>query len=120
MTISDTCSGIGLDERGLPQIDRLLVSPGGYIQIQGGDFTVEPFYVAKYLITYPQFQAFVEASDGFENNRWWIDFPEKYRKKTMRPAVAQYDNYPRDSVSWYQAVAFTCWLNEKYREYGLC
>jgi len=118
-TIGDTRSGIGFDERGLPQIDWLLVSPGGYIQIQGGDFTVGPFYVAKYLITYPQFQAFVEASDGFENNRWWVDFPEGYRKQRISAAVAQYSNYPRDSVSWYQAVAFTRWLNEKYREHGL-
>jgi formylglycine-generating enzyme required for sulfatase activity len=118
-TIGDTRTGIGLDERGLPQIDWLLVSPGGNIEIEGHTFEIEPFYVAKHLITYSQFQAFVEASDGFEDNRWWIDFPERYRKQNISAAVAQYSNYPRDSVSWYQAVAFTRWLTEKYREYGV-
>ena len=34
-------------------------------------------------------------------------------------ATQQYDNYPRDSVSWYQAVAFSRWLDAKYREHGV-
>lgn len=118
-TIGDIRTGIGLDKHGLPQIDWLWVSPGGDIEIEGHTFTVEPFHVAKYLITYPQFQAFVEALDGFEDDRWWIDFPERHRKQQIGAAVAQYSNYPRDSVSWYQAVAFTRWLTEKYREYAV-
>lgn len=31
----------------------------------------------------------------------------------------KYNNYPRDQVSWYQALAFTRWLDFQYREAGL-
>ena len=118
-TIGDTRTGIGLDERGLPQIDWLPVAPGGEIEIAGRTFTVQPFYVAKYLITHRQFQAFLDAPDGFEDGRWWKDFPEEYVREQVLAATQQYDNYPRDSVSWYQCVAFTRWLDFKYREHGL-
>ncbi len=118
-TIGDPRSDIGLDERGLPQIAWLPVTPGGEIEIQEQRFTVKPFYVAQYLTTYSQFQAFAEASDGFADERWWVGFPDKYVKQSLSAAVAQYDNYPRDSVSWYQAVAFTRWLDAKYRQHGL-
>jgi formylglycine-generating enzyme required for sulfatase activity len=118
-TIGDTRSGIGVARNGIPQIDWLPVELGGQIEIEGHSFTVQPFYVAKYLITYLQFQTFLDAPDGFEDARWWQDFPDEYVKQPMSTAVAQYDNYPRDSVSWYQSVAFARWLNAKYHEYGL-
>jgi len=118
-TIGDIRSGIGLDEHGLPQLNWLPVTLGGEIEIEKRHFTVKPFYVAQYLMTYSQFQAFLDAPDGFEDERWWQGFPEEYIKQAMSTAVAQYDNYPRDTVSWYQAVAFTRWLDAKYRENGL-
>jgi formylglycine-generating enzyme required for sulfatase activity len=122
-TIGDPRSGIGLDARGLPQIDWLPVSPGGEIEIERRKFTVRPFYVAKYLVTYAQFEAFLNAPDGFYDERapWWNDFPGRYGyvRQAMSSAVAQYANYPRDSVSWYQAVAFSRWLDAKYRQYNL-
>ncbi len=118
-TIGDPRTNIGLDKQGVPQIDWLLVSPGGEIEIESWKFWVQPFYVAKYLITYPQFQAFVEASDGFKNERWWQGFPDWYIKHKISSAVAQYENYPRDSMSWYQAVAFGRWLDAKCHEHNL-
>ncbi len=118
-TIGDLRSGIGLDELGLPQIDWLPVIPGGEIKIEGKTFSVTPFYVAKYLTTYRQFQAFLDAPDGFDNKLWWQDFPEEYIKQHISAAIAQYNNYPRDSVSWYQSVAFSRWLDAKYHELNL-
>ncbi|MDX2140026.1 MAG: SUMF1/EgtB/PvdO family nonheme iron enzyme [Chloroflexota bacterium] len=118
-TIGDPRSGIGLDERGIPQIDWLPVSQVGEIDIEGKTFGVQPFYVARYLITYPQFQAFIDAPDGFKDDRWWAEMPDRYKRQEMSTAVAQYDNYPRDSVSWYQSVAFSRWLDAKYREHRL-
>jgi len=118
--IGDMRSGIGLDEQGvLPQIDWLPVTPGGEIKINKKRFTVEPFYVAKYLTTYVQFQAFLDTPDGFNDDRWWEGIPDDYQKQAISPAVAQYNNSPRDSVSWYQAVAFSRWLDAKYRELDL-
>jgi formylglycine-generating enzyme required for sulfatase activity len=37
----------------------------------------------------------------------------------MRKQNNAYNNHPRDSVSWYQAVAFTHWLTAKRRAAGL-
>lgn len=117
--IGDTRSGIGVDQRGLPQIDWLPVAPGGEITIENQNFTVKPFYVAKYLVTFAQFQAFLDAPDGFVEARWWQGFPDDYIMQEVSAATQQYANYPRDSVSWYQAVAFTRWLDAKYHEHGL-
>ncbi len=118
-TIGDTRFGIGLDEHGLPQIAWLPVTPGGEIEVEGQHFSVKPFYIARFPVTYPQFQVFVDAPDGFEDERWWQDFPERFIRQKLSPAAQQYDNYPRDSVSWYQACAFTRWLDAKYGELGL-
>ena len=118
-TIGDTRSGLGVDERGLPNIDWLAVAPGGEIEVREKCFIVIPFYVARYPVTYPQFQAFLDAPDGFENKRWWRGFPDRFIRQKLSPAAQQYDNYPRDSISWYQAFAFTRWLDAKYHEYSL-
>jgi formylglycine-generating enzyme required for sulfatase activity len=137
-TIGDPRSGIGLlflpspreaveegretsfsGVRAVPQIDWLPVTPGGEIGIEGKRYPVQPFYVARYLITYRQFQAFLDAPDGFEDEQWWRGFPEDYIRQEMVAAVAQYDNYPRDSISWYQSVAFSRWMNHRYQGMAL-
>jgi len=118
-TIGDRRSGVRVDDRGLPQIDWLPFPVGGDIEIQGHLFTVQPFFVAKHLVTYAQFQAFLDAPDGFWDDPWWAGMPDKYKKQDMSSAVAQYDNYPRDSVSWYQSVAFCRWLDAHYRQQNL-
>jgi hypothetical protein len=69
-TIVDTRSSIGLDERDLPQVDWLPVTPGGEIDIEGKMFAVQPFYVTRYLLTHLQFQAFLDALDGFPNDHF--------------------------------------------------
>ncbi len=46
---------------------------------------------------------------GFENEVWWIGLQQT--KQDMIEQRNKFSNYPRDSVSWYQAVAFTRWLS---------
>jgi formylglycine-generating enzyme required for sulfatase activity len=115
--IGDPRKGIGLREDRLPDIEWLPVE-GGEIEIELDKnkiekFTVEPFYMAKYLVTYQQFQAFVDAPDGYQDKQWWLDFPEDYQRQKLRNQLAQYNNYPRDTISWYQAVAFSNWLTHR-------
>ena len=69
-------------------------------------FNVEPFYIAKYLVTYAQYQAFVEADDGFDNLAWWQGMPEAYQRQKLAEQRTQLSNNPRDGISWYQSVAF--------------
>ncbi|MCA0453427.1 MAG: SUMF1/EgtB/PvdO family nonheme iron enzyme [Chloroflexi bacterium] len=73
----------------------------------------QPFALSKYPITLAQFQTFLDAADGFTNDLWWQGLTQEYRKQPMAEQRFKYDNAPRDSVSWYQAVAFCRWLTTK-------
>lgn len=116
--LGDPRAGVGV-EGGLPDIAWLPVVQGGDIQIKGKHFTVKPFYISKYLVTYAQYQAFVTAEDGFNNRDWWRGFPEKYQPQKLNEQRTKSPNNPRDSISWYQSVAFSRWLDAKYREKGV-
>jgi formylglycine-generating enzyme required for sulfatase activity len=74
---------------------------------------MNPFYIAKYLVTYAQYQAFVEAEDGFDNLAWWQGIPISYQRQPLREQRTKRLNNPRDNVSWYQSVAFARWLNNR-------
>lgn len=78
------------------------------------------FCLARYPITYAQFQCFVEAAD-FADDRWWADMPEiakdlwgdEYPLREIGEQSFPYANHPRGTVSWYQAMAFCRWLSDK-------
>jgi formylglycine-generating enzyme required for sulfatase activity len=96
---------------GLPDIVWLKVN-GGEIQIEKQTFKVQPFYIAKYPVTYRQFEAFVEAEDGFKNSRWWKDLSaDQDHKNKPQEQNFKFYNHPRENVSWYDAIAFCRWLN---------
>ncbi len=122
--IGDTRPGVGVKD-GVPDIAWLPVEGSGEPvtiktdEHEMGPIIIAPFYIAKYLITYTQFQAFVEAEDGFDNAVWWDKFPEEYFPPDLAGQRAKMKNAPRDTVSWYQAVAFARWVDAKYRELGM-
>ena len=75
----------------------------------------QAYQLARYLVTYAQFQCFVEAAD-FGDGRWWQGMPAKDGYGLVRELKEQafkFDNHPRENVSWYQAVAFSRWLSDK-------
>lgn len=131
--LGDHRSGVGLRSDGLPDLVWLPVPEGKVtvktlkheinsecLRLQLGlkedlikkdriELPVEHFYVAKYQITNQQFHTFLEASDGYEDSRWWPG-------TLPHPKTAQdtpFNNYPRTNVAWLQAVAFTKWLNAR-------
>lgn len=108
----DNRPGIGVKDD-LPDIAWCRVY-GGQITIEDRLFNLQPFYIAKYPITYSQFQTFLESADGFDRDEWWHSLTEKFRKQEITKQRQLYSNFPRDSVSWYQAVAFTRWLNHRF------
>ena len=63
--LGDPRPGVGVKD-GVPDMVWLPVAPGGDITIEQHKFTVQPFYIAQYLVTYEQYQAFVAAEDGFK------------------------------------------------------
>ena len=98
---------------GLPDLAWLPV-PGGSIQIEKQTFKVTPFYIAKYPVTYRQFQAFIDDPQGFKNSRWWNGLAaDEDHKSQPDEQNFKFDNHPRENVSWYDAVAFCRWLNAR-------
>ncbi|MEZ4669270.1 MAG: SUMF1/EgtB/PvdO family nonheme iron enzyme [Anaerolineae bacterium] len=110
--IGDTRLGVGVKD-GIPDILWLPVNPGGEIKIENTTFKVQSFYIAKYQVTHVQFQAFVEAEDGFKKSDWWQGMPNGFPHHTLTTQFIKAVNNPRDSISWYQAVAFCRWLDTK-------
>lgn len=64
--------GAGLREDGLPDIVWREV-PKGEITLDrnAGTFRIDPFYIAKYPVTWIQYRTFVDAEDGYRNRRRW-------------------------------------------------
>lgn len=106
----DMRPGVGLDDRGLPDIAWCKVE-AGTIKVEDEIFQVNEFYIAKFPVTYLQYQAFVDAEDGYQNEEWWQGMPPDYQKQELSPQRQVFANHPRDSLSWYQALAFSRWMN---------
>jgi len=91
--------------------------PGGLIEVErGGEFEVEQFLISRYPITKIQYQTFLDADDGFMNPNWWKGLA--VNQEDLTPPAEQrfdFDNHPRDNVSWYDAVAFCRWLTAKWK-----
>lgn len=78
-----------------------------------GTFRLHPFAISRMPITYQQFQAFVEAPDGWSNPDWWQGLTERYHHQPRLDQRSPVANHPADNVSWYQAVAYSRWLNDQ-------
>lgn len=123
--MGDLREGVGVKD-GLPDIAWLPMTHGGTVAIWRSThtepiahFEVRPFYIAKYLVTYAQYQAFVDAEDGFENLAWWSGMPKQFQRQKLAEQRTKRANNPRDSVSWYQAIAFTRWLTHRLQGVAL-
>ena len=107
----DPRAGVGLRPDGLPDILWIEI-PDGKITLEEVDhvFQVKSFKIAKYMVTNAQFDAFLNAKDGYRNKDWWTNI--KQNDKAAQPRW-QDANAPRETVSWYEAVAFCRWLSAK-------
>lgn len=76
----------------------------------------EAFRISQYPITNAQFQAFVDAADGYAAERWWqsSEGARAWRQAQPQPAPARfpYPEHPRENISWFEAQAFCAWLSE--------
>ncbi len=85
--------------------------PQGYVEIEEHKILVSTFQMAKYPVTYTQFEAFIGAPDGYRNDKWWAGLAQ--RDKTPGEQRWKIDTHPRDHVNWYEAIAFSRWLGAK-------
>ena len=125
----DNRRGVGLNADGLPDIDWVEIPAGEFLF--GSDKDKDPqadddetpqraiylptFTIARYPVTYRQFQAFIDAEDGFHDPRWWEGLADDdYRREKQGAPGEQafkYWNHPRERVSWYDAMVFCRWLS---------
>ena len=123
--IGDPRPGVALKDN-LPDIDWGETVPVGRYSV-GGDAQAwrgfdeqeividDAYQLGRYLVTYAQFQCFVEAAD-FAAKQWWMGIPQEDRyglAREISDPKSVLTNHPRETVSWYQAVAFCRWLSEK-------
>ncbi len=109
--LGDPRPGVGLRPDGLPDIDWVEIPAGEFIYQDRQRLTLPTFYIARYPVTYVQFQAFVDAPDGFRNDEWWRGLAE--RETEPGGQTWPIANRPREKVTWYAAVAFCRWLNAR-------
>jgi formylglycine-generating enzyme required for sulfatase activity len=109
----------GEEHEGLPDIVWLPVkgTKGYRLHTDEGDkgtYDLPDFYIAKYPVTYLQFQVFLGAGDGFQDPRWWdgLAASDTHKNKPGEQRF-KFDNHPRESVSWYDAIVFCRWLNHQ-------
>jgi formylglycine-generating enzyme required for sulfatase activity len=107
----DDRPGVGLLADGLPDINWVDI-PGGEFHYQDGERRpCEGFLIARYPVTHAQFQAFLNADDGYAHDRWWRALDQLDRNPG--PAYWPIANHPRETVSWFEAMAFCAWLTER-------
>jgi formylglycine-generating enzyme required for sulfatase activity len=109
-SLGDERDGVGVRDE-LPDVQWLSVAGTGDDE-QSASIKLDDFFIAQYPVTYAQYQVFAEGD--FSNPQWWAGFPDGTRPQALAPAKNSASNAPRDSVSWYQAVAFARWLNAQY------
>ena len=136
--LGDPRPGVGLDEKGLPDIAWCQVSAGSFLmgssdkdkrafseeKPQHEQTILEAYQISRYPVTHAQYGAFIQAG-GYEEERYWTEAGWSWRKEAERKGPSEYGhpfglpNHPVVGVSWYGAVAFCRWMTEQFHEKGL-
>jgi serine/threonine protein kinase/formylglycine-generating enzyme required for sulfatase activity len=120
----DRRSGVGILPTGLPDIEWMTILGGKFTcgHDDEGDnpaqiLNMTPFRMSRFPITYAQFHTFLLDEDGFNNPLWWDGLADDELRRENQSAPEeqsfQYSNHPRETVSWYDAIAFCRWLSAR-------
>ncbi|MAS34537.1 MAG: hypothetical protein CL610_11050 [Anaerolineaceae bacterium] len=103
-----------------PQLEWVSV-PAGHVKLKrnGRSKThyVGAFEIAKYPVTNAQYTYFLDAPDGYVNEKWWDFSPQAklWREEHPDPIrpKPELHNHPCVNACWYEAVAFSRWLSDR-------
>jgi len=119
--LGDLRPGVGVKD-GLPDITWVKIpardanGQGAFAYQNGRHKGLPDYWIAKYPVTYAQFQVFVDDPDGYRNPRWWrepVALARTNDRSEPSPQTWPIDNRPRERVTWYDAVAYCRWLTAK-------
>jgi formylglycine-generating enzyme required for sulfatase activity len=113
-------------------VDEMLfcLVPEGKFWMNTGQnkFDREPklFLLGKYPVTNAQFKAFIDDG-GYENNKYFEKAIKDGKLNKDLPPESQFSlynygcpfnlpNHPVVGISWYEAIAFTKWLTERWKK----
>ncbi len=71
------------------------------------------FWIGKFPITYGQYRVFLEADDGYHDQRWWHEPTTLNYVRTPGQQRWTLDRRPAENVSWHDAMAFCRWLSHR-------
>ena len=97
----------------LPDIDWVKIPGGPFIYQDNQKLKLPTFFMARYPVTNSQFQAFVDDPDGYRNRQWWDGLAES--SENLEAPRWSYANHPRETVYWYEAMAFCAWLSDRLK-----
>src|SRR5688572_17727540 len=91
--------------------------PAGTVVVEGILCSVPKFYMAKYPVTYAQYELFV-TEGGYEVPVYWTEAGWDWKEDRKQPAYwkdpeCHLHDHPINGVTWYEAYAFTRWLSAK-------
>jgi formylglycine-generating enzyme required for sulfatase activity len=138
--VGDNRVGVGLNDDGLPDFDWCPIPSGRALlgtdensrlplsvfegtwnyerEEPSHEVDIAGFDVAQFPVTVSQFQAFVDADDGFGTDQWWSAEGLAW-KRGNPPAPRSHDlpdNVPQGGVTWYEAMAFCAWVSARFGE----
>lgn len=108
----------------IPMLEWCEIPAGKLVIVSGKNghsrkdvLTIPTFYASRYPVTNAQYDVFLNDEQGYANPDWWgfSAAAQAWREKNVIPIAGKYqgDNRPRETVSWYDAMAFCGWLSAK-------
>ena len=108
----DNRRGVALTSEGLPDIEWIEIPAGAFKYGDNNEIrTLPTYHLSRYPVTYTQFQVFLDAADGYHDARWWDGLAAKADDRQPNEQRFKFANHPRETVSWYEAMAFCRWLS---------
>jgi hypothetical protein len=118
--VGDPRPGVGVSSAGLPEFEWCAIPAGVFPA--GSDLDANngnpphtglleiPVKLSKYPVTVAQYQAFLDAPDGYTSAEWWT---ELVKPESLPPLNWTNPTDPRTDLSWYECVAFCRWCSAK-------